>query len=82
MDQEQYLEKVLDRIELPLISSSTSKPRFVPLSGKCEKLENSHDGELRTDKNEYQQKFGSLMFAAVYSRPDIAFHIGRLSQQL
>lgn len=82
MDQEKYLEKILDRVGLPLTLSSKPKPRFIPLSGKYEKLENSRDGELRTDKTDYQQKVGSVMIATVCPRPDMAFHIGRLSQQL
>lgn len=82
LDQEQYLEKVLNGMELPLKSSSTGKPKLIPMSGKYEKLEQSRPEETRTNRTEYQQKIGSLMFAAVCTRPDIAFHIGRLSQQL
>ena len=82
LDQEQYLEKVLQRLGLPLESTSTSKPRHTPMSGKYDKLEASLPDEARTDRTAYQQHVGSIMFAAVYSRPDIAFHIGRLSQHL
>ncbi|KAI1006873.1 hypothetical protein K3495_g1337 [Podosphaera aphanis] len=53
-------------MDLPLNSSSTGRPGLIPM----------------TNRTEYQQKVGSLMFVAVCSRPDIAFHIGRLSQQL
>jgi hypothetical protein len=82
IDQEQYLEKVLARMGLPLHSSSTCKPRTTPVSGKYEKLEPAKDNEERTDVSQYQRDIGSIMYAMVYSRPDIAFHIGQLSQQL
>jgi hypothetical protein len=82
IDQEQYLEKVLQRLGLPVESSSTCKPRPTPVSGKYEKLEVAKDDEERGDKTKYQQDIGSIMYAMVYSRPDIAFHIGQLSQQL
>jgi hypothetical protein len=82
IDQEQYLTKVLHRLGLPTESSSTGKPRPTPVSGKYEKLETAKDNEERGDKTKYQQDIGSIMYAMVYSRPDIAFHIGQLSQQL
>lgn len=34
------------------------------------------------DQKEYQQRIGSMMFAMVYTRPDIAFIVGRLSQYM
>ena len=82
IDQEQYLEKVLLRIGLPVESSSTAKPRPTPVSGRYEKLEPAKENEERGDRTKYQQAIGSIMYAMVYSRPDIAFHIGQLSQQL
>jgi hypothetical protein len=83
IDQAQYLEeKVLQRIGLPLESSSTSKPRLIPVSGRYDKLEAATPEEERTNTTEYQQKIGSIMYAMVYTRPDIAFHIGQLSQQM
>lgn len=82
LDQERYLEKVLERIGLPLASSSTGKARVIPMSGKYDKLEKARPEEARTDKLAFQQKIGSFMYAAVCTRPDIAFSIGRLSQQL
>ncbi|KAI0997679.1 hypothetical protein K3495_g10511 [Podosphaera aphanis] len=82
LDQEQYLEKALLRMDLSLNLSSTGKPRLIPMSGRYKKLEQARPNEIRTNRTEYQQNVGSLMFAAVCSGPDIAFHIGRLSQQL
>jgi hypothetical protein len=82
IDQEEYLEKILPRLGLPVESSSTVKPRPTPVSGKYEKLEPARENEERADKTQYQKAIGSIMYAMVYSRPDIAFHIGQLSQQL
>jgi hypothetical protein len=82
IDQEEYLQKILPRLGLPVESSSTVKPRPTPVSGRYDKLEPAIDDEERTDKTEYQRAIGSIMYAMVYSRPDIAFHIGQLSQQL
>jgi hypothetical protein len=52
------------------------------MARKYDKLESAYPDEIRTDRIEYQQKVGSVMFVVVYTRPDIAFHIRRLSQQL
>jgi hypothetical protein len=82
LDQEQYLEKVLLRLGLPVDSSSSCKPRPTPVSGRYEKLEPARDDEEKGDVTNYQRAVGSIMYAMVYSRPDIAFHIGQLSQQL
>jgi hypothetical protein len=82
IDQEEYLQKILPRLGLPVESSSTVKPRPTPVSGKYDKLEPACDGEERADRTEYQRAIGSIMYAMVYTRPDIAFHVGQLSQQL
>lgn len=82
LDQQEYLEKVLQRLGLPMESSSTGRPRLTPIAGKYDKLEGTEPNEERTDRTEYQRKVGSVMYAAVYTRPDIAFHIRRLSQHL
>ena len=82
IDQEQYLETVLHRLGLPVESSSTCKPRPTPVSGRYEKLEPAKEDELRCDRPAYQQAVGSIMYSMVYTRPDISFHIGQLSQQL
>jgi hypothetical protein len=50
--------------------------------GKYDKLEPACDGEERVDRTEYQRAIGSIMYAIVYTRPDIAFYVGQLSQQL
>ena len=70
---------MIERLRLYLNSSSTIKPRLTLMARKYDKLESAHPDEMRTDRTEYQQKVGSVMFVAVYTRPDIAFYIRRLS---
>ncbi|TVY52954.1 Retrovirus-related Pol polyprotein from transposon TNT 1-94, partial [Lachnellula suecica] len=82
LDQEEYLQKVLVRMNLPSKSSFTPKLRPTPISGKYSKLEPATLEEERTDLTTYQQHVGSVMFAIVETRPDIAFITGQLSQQL
>ena len=50
--------------------------------GRYDKLEAAVPKEERTDITEYQQKIGSIMYAMVYTRLDIAFHTRQLSQQM
>ena len=46
------------------------------------KYEKLKDGEQTTDLREYQCIIGSLMYAAIATRPDIAFSVGMLSQYM
>ncbi len=52
------------------------------MSGRYEKLEAVRDREERADRIEYQRAIGSIMYTMVYSRPNIAFYLRQLSQQL
>ena len=47
-----------------------------------EKLRPRQSYEERHDVNEYQQVVGSLMYAMVHTRPDLAFALGKLSQYM
>ena len=78
MSQEQYIEKVLERF-------SMSKAKLVssPLASHF-KLSNRHN--LSTDKEKenmrrvlYASAVGSLMYAMVCTRPDIAYVVGVVS---
>ena len=80
LDQEQYLIKVIERLRLYLNLSLTIKPRLILIARKYDKLKSAYLDEIRTDRIEYQQKVRSVMFVVVYTRPDIAFYIRRLSQ--
>ena len=47
-----------------------------------ESLRPASTTDTRIDVTEYQQVIGSLLFAMVFTRPDIAFVIGKLSQYI
>ena len=81
LDQEQYIEKILDRMGLPTYTPNF-KPKRIPIEGKYEKLEPAVGDEPRCDLKKYQQDIGGIMYAMVYTRPDISFVTGQLSQNL
>lgn len=76
IDQEQYLESVLDKFG---ITQETHKPKAVPSVG-YENLRPANDNDERINVNEYQQAIGSTMYAMIFTRPDITFILGKLSQ--
>ncbi|CCE32516.1 uncharacterized protein CPUR_06376 [Claviceps purpurea 20.1] len=76
IDQEQYLKSVLDKFG---ITQETHKPKTVPATG-YENLRPANDNDERINVNEYQQAIGSVMYAMIFTRPDIAFVVGKLSQ--
>jgi hypothetical protein len=74
--QQNYLEKVLSRFHMENV-----RMRSIPLPTDMKIAK--FDGH--TDKARiayYQSAVGSLMFAAVVSRPDFAFHAGKLARYL
>jgi Reverse transcriptase (RNA-dependent DNA polymerase)/gag-polypeptide of LTR copia-type len=76
LDQEQYLEGVLRKFG---IDAAKYRRRGTPMRD-YENLRPTQPEEERHDANEYQQVIGSLMYAMVHTRPDIAFTLGKLSQ--
>lgn len=76
IDQEQYLRSVLDKFG---ITQETFKPKRTPATG-YENLRPATDKDERINVTEYQQVIGSLMYAMIFTRPDIAFILGKLSQ--
>jgi Reverse transcriptase (RNA-dependent DNA polymerase)/gag-polypeptide of LTR copia-type len=78
IDQQQYLDTVLNRFG---ITHGTHKRKTVPVTG-YEQLRSSQASDIRIDPTEYQRAIGSIMYSMVYTRPDIAFAIGRLSQYM
>jgi hypothetical protein len=76
IDQEQYLKSVLDKFG---ITHETHKPKAVPSVG-YENLRPASDNDERINVTEYQQAIGSVMYAMIFTRPDIAFILGKLSQ--
>eukprot|EP00794_Sanderia_malayensis_P007838 gene7838-biopygen6374 len=74
IDQKSYLETVLKKFQM-----FDCKPVATPLeAGK--KFEKLPDGEESVNKQDYQAAIGSLIYASVATRPDLASAIGILSQ--
>jgi Reverse transcriptase (RNA-dependent DNA polymerase)/gag-polypeptide of LTR copia-type len=78
IDQEQYLRAVLDRFG---ITQKTHKDKKIP-AADYESFRPATKDDTRINITEYQQGIGSLMFAMVLTRPDIAFTLGKLSQYM
>lgn len=78
LDQEQYITEVLARFG---ITNKTHKEKKIP-AADYESLRPASDNDTRINITEYQQVIGSLMFAMVTTRPDIAFVLGKLSQYM
>ncbi|KAI1008055.1 hypothetical protein K3495_g167 [Podosphaera aphanis] len=78
LDQQQYLERILTKFGFP---NARYRPASMPIEG-YEDLSPASDDGLRIDPTEYSMIIGSLMFAMVYTRADIAFALGRLSQYM
>jgi hypothetical protein len=78
IDQEQYLRIILDRLGH---KEPPHKGKHIPANG-YDKLLATREGETLTDEKKYQEAIGSVMYGMIYTRPDIAFTTGRLSQHL
>ena len=78
LDQEQYLLGVLRKFGIEAVKY---RKRGTPMRD-YENLMPTQPEEERHDANEYQQVIGSLMYAMVHTRPDIAFALGKLSQHM
>ncbi|KAF7569560.1 UBN2 multi-domain protein [Pyrenophora tritici-repentis] len=62
-------------------SSTYTQDKKIP-SADYTSFRPATDNDTRIDITEYQQVIGSLMFAMVLTRPDIAFTLGKLSQYM
>ena len=78
LDQEQYLRTVLNKFGF---AEPTHKTKDCPSTDYLDYAPTT-DSDTRIDANEYQQVIGSLMYAMILTRPDIAFAIGKLSQSM
>jgi Reverse transcriptase (RNA-dependent DNA polymerase)/gag-polypeptide of LTR copia-type/Pol polyprotein, beta-barrel domain/GAG-pre-integrase domain/Integrase core domain/Domain of unknown function (DUF4219)/Zinc knuckle len=74
LSQKMYIEKILERFGM-----QNAKGNSLPMPAKM-KLEKRKDGEASVDRTEYQELIGSLMYAMIATRPDIAYTVGKLSQ--
>jgi hypothetical protein len=78
LDQSQYLNGVLNDNS---ITTAKHKASTTPMNG-YESLRPANDTDERTNTKAYQKTIGSLMYAMVHTRPDIAFALGKLSQYM
>lgn len=78
LDQEQYIENACRRFGF---DEATKSKKPIPLRG-YDALRPSTDEDIRVDRVEYQQGIGSVMWAMIMTRPDIAFAVGRLAQYM
>src|SRR5271154_2819160 len=69
-----YIEHMIQRFQM-----DKAKPADSPLNASLP-LRKAMLGDKRTDPQSYQELTGSLNHAAVFSRPDIAFAVSKLSQ--
>ena len=81
LSQEKYIEKVLERFNM-----SSSKPVSTPLAGHF-KLSSKQYPTSEKDKEDmkkvpYASAVGSLMYAMICTRPDIAHAVGVVSRFL
>ena len=78
LDQEQYLEKTLQKFGIP---KAKYKAKTIP-AADYNLLRPATDKDERINVSEYQQGIGSLMYAMVLTRPDIAFALGCLARYM
>lgn len=78
LDQEQYINKFLTKFGFP---NGVHKPISSPIDS-YEDLRPGIPTDNRIDATWYREVIGSVMYAMVYTRPDIAFALGRLSQHM
>ncbi|KAL7284388.1 hypothetical protein ACG7TL_001678, partial [Trametes sanguinea] len=76
IDQEEYIQSVIERFEM-----ADCKPSRTPLPAGAV-LESSEQPEPASDsfRQRYQSLIGSLLYAALGTRPDIDFAVNRLSK--
>jgi hypothetical protein len=76
LDQSAYLNQMLRQYDMDhgLLVSTRQ-----PMADNAILLK-ARDGDDMADKKEYQRQTGSVMHPMVYTRPDIAFAVGKLAQ--
>jgi hypothetical protein len=76
LDQELYVTKALEKFGLQHL-------RPVPTPGMDqEDSSDSSTGDAPTDLKSYQEKVGTLLYAAISVRPDIAYAVNKLCQKM
>ena len=78
MDQSHYLKEILERLHM---KPDKHRKTDISING-YDGLRPAGPDDERIDQREYQQIIGSLMYAAIHTRLDISFILGRFSQFL
>lgn len=78
LDQEQYITSILDKFGF---TTAKHSPVSIP-AASYDNLRPAYDDDKRISVSEYQQAIGSIMYAMIFTRPDIAFVLGKLSQAM
>ncbi|KAI1007124.1 hypothetical protein K3495_g1100 [Podosphaera aphanis] len=78
IDQEEYITSVLDKFG---ITHSKRRAKTVP-AADYENFRPVTLEDTQINVTEYQQAIGSITYAIILTRPDIAFVLGKLSQSM
>ncbi|KAI0994559.1 hypothetical protein K3495_g13622, partial [Podosphaera aphanis] len=79
LDQSQYISSVLEKFGM--MGAEKHRKVATPVVN-YNSLRSATNKDIRIDVKEYQKAIGSLMFAMILTRPDIAFAMGKLSQYM
>lgn len=81
LDQELYITKALEKFGL---AQCRSEPTPAVQSSSAPKTaeEMTADDEHPADVHLYQEKVGTLLYAAISTRPDISFAVNKLTQKM
>lgn len=90
LDQELYITKALEKFGLdrcktaptPGVKTSSSGPPAAESPRRDRGGDESNQVEQPIDVKLYQEKVGTLLYAAISTRPDIAFTVNKLAQYM
>jgi len=78
LDQELYVTKALEKFGLAQCAPS----RTPGVSSSLDDDQESKEQDQPTDLKVYQEKVGTLLYAAISTRPDIAYAVNKLTQRM
>ncbi len=77
LDQELYVTKALERFGLHNCRTERTPVVQLPAEGRADGT-----SDAPTDVKNFQEKVGTLLYAAISTRPDIAFAVNQLTQRM